>query len=155
MSNREKLIEEINSAGRYLSTVSILFHQAVAEKAGLTGADHKYLDLLFHEGPMTAGKLAELSGLTTGAVTGIIDRLEKKGLVNRESDPNDRRKVLLVANFENAMKLLGPVFEPLQSELDSFYDDYSDQQLKTIHDYITGTIRFFQDKTSQIRDKDS
>ena len=155
MSNRKKIIDDINSAGRYLSTVSILFHQAVAEKAGLSGADHKYLDLLFHEGPMTAGRLAELSGLTTGAVTGIIDRLEKKGLVKREKDPNDRRKVLVAANFENAMKLLGPVFEPLQSDLESFYDRYTVEQLETIHDYITNTIEFFQQKTGQLRESDT
>jgi len=151
MANRKKIIDDINAGGRYLSTVSILFHQAVAEKAGLSGADHKYLDLLFHEGPMTAGKLAELSGLTTGAVTGIIDRLEKKGLVNRQDDPHDRRKVLVAANFENAMKLLGPVFEPMQSDLESFYDRYTDTQLKTINDYLTNTIDFFKKKTQQIR----
>lgn len=155
MSNREKLIDDINSGGRYLSTVSILFHQAVAEKAGLSGADHKYLDLLFHEGPMTAGRLAELSGLTTGAVTGIIDRLEKKDLVIRKRDPGDRRKVLVAANFETAMKLLGLVFEPLKSDLESFYDRYTDKQLETIHDYITNTINFFQQKTIQLRESDS
>jgi DNA-binding MarR family transcriptional regulator len=155
MSNREKIINEIHSAGRYFSTVSTLFHHAVAEKAGLSGADHKYLDLLFQEGPMTAGKFAEVTGLTTGAVTGIIDRLEKRGLVKRENDPNDRRKVLLVGNFDNAMKLLGPVFKQLQSDLDSFYDDYSDEQLKTIYDFLNGTIHYFREKTTQLRKSDS
>jgi len=155
MSNRKKIIAEIHTAGRYFSTVTTLFHHAVADKAGLSGADHKYLDLLFQEGPMTAGKFAELTGLTTGAVTGIIDRLEKKGLVKRESDPDDRRKVLLVGNFENAMKLLGPVFELLQTDLESFYDDYSDEQLKTIHDYLTGTIDYFREKTRQLRISES
>lgn len=150
MSNRDKLIDDINSAGRYFSMVSILFHQAVAEKAGLSGADHKYLDLLIQKGPITAGKLADLTGLTSGAVTGIIDRLEKKGLVKRESDPHDRRKVLVVANFENAMKIFSPVFKALQSDLESFYDNFSDEQLKTIHEYLSSTIEFFKEKTHQI-----
>ncbi len=151
MSNRKKLIENINSAGRYFSMVTILFHQAVAEKAGLSGADHKYLDLLLQEGPMTAGKLAELTGLTTGAITGIIDRLENKGLVSRENDPNDRRKVLVVVNFEIAMKLFGPIFKTMQSDLETFYDNYSDEQLRTIHEYLSSTIEFLKDKTQEIR----
>jgi DNA-binding MarR family transcriptional regulator len=154
MSNREKLIDDINSAGRYFSMVTILFHQSVAEKAGLSGADHKYLDLLIQKGPLTAGKLAKLTGLTTGAVTGIIDRLEKKGLVKRKSDPHDRRKVLVVANLENAMKLFGPVFKDLQSDLESFYDNYSDEQLETILDYITTTISFLQKKTTRLREEE-
>ena len=152
MSNREKLIEELNSAGRYFSTVSTLFHHAIAEKAGLSGADHKYLDLLFQEGSMTAGKFAELTGLTTGAVTGIIDRLEKKGLVKRISDPDDRRKVLLVGNIENAMKLFSPFFKQLQTDLNLIYDDYTDEELKTIHNYLTGTIEYFRNKTNQLRE---
>jgi len=152
MSNRDKLKEDINAAGRYLTTISIIFHQAVSHKAGLSGADHKYLDLLFHEGPMTAGRLAELAGLTSGAVTGIIDRLEKKGLVKRESDPDDRRKVLVVAQIDKAMKLMAPVFEPLQSDLDKFYDRFTDDQLKTIYEYIQCTNKFFHEKTKQLRD---
>ncbi|MCC5941879.1 MAG: MarR family transcriptional regulator [Balneolaceae bacterium] len=154
MSNREKLINDINSAGRYFSMATILFHESVAEKAGLSGADHKYLDLLVQEGPMTAGKLAELSGLTTGAVTGIIDRLEKKSLVNRKSDPHDRRKVLVVADLDNTMKLLGPVFKVLQSDLEIFYDNYSDEQLKTIHEYLSKTIEFLKKKTDHLKEND-
>src|SRR5690625_288136 len=104
--NREELIEEILSCGRTMSTSTVLFHQSIAEKAGMSGTDHKYLDILFQSGPITAGKLAELSGLTTGAVTGIIDRLEKQKLVRREQDPQDRRKVLVVLQEDEAMKRL-------------------------------------------------
>lgn len=82
--SQEKLLDEINAAGRKMSTATILFHQTVAEKAGISGTDHKYLDVLIQEGEMTAGRLAKLSGLTTGAVTGIIDRLEKQALVTRK-----------------------------------------------------------------------
>src|SRR5690625_7182278 len=99
---REELIEELLSEGRRASTATIMFHQAIAEKAGISGTDHKYLDILFQEEAVTAGRLAELTGLTTGAVTGIIDRLEKKGLVKRERDPDDRRKVLVVLQTERS-----------------------------------------------------
>jgi len=149
--SRKDLIEEINSAGREMSTVTIIFHQTIAEKAGLSGADHKYLDFLFREGAMTAGRLAELTGLTTGAVTGIIDRLEKKDLVKRESDPSDRRKVLVVPRIEKAMELLGPLFQSLQTELASIYDDFTVQDLEVIRMYLTNTIEYFERKTQSIR----
>ncbi len=149
--HRQELINAINEEGRKMSTVTVIFHQAIAEKASLSGADHKYLDLLFQEGEMTAGRLAELTGLTTGAVTGIIDRLEKQNLVKRQRDPNDRRKVIVVVQVENAMKRLVPVFESLQADLAAFYDKYSDQDLEVIREYIMDSNEFFQQKTRQLR----
>src|SRR5262249_31217925 len=81
--------------GRALSTAVILFHEAVASRLGLGAAEWRCLDLLDREGPATAGRLAELSGFTTGAITGIVDRLEKAGYVRREPTPRDRRSVIV------------------------------------------------------------
>src|SRR5688500_15633345 len=74
-------INELNEYGRRFSDATVMLHLQIAEHAGLAPADHKYLGMLMHRGSMTAGELAQASGLTTGAVTGLIDRLEKKGLV--------------------------------------------------------------------------
>lgn len=134
-----------------MSTATIFFHQTVAEKAGLSGSDHKYLDLLFQEGAMTAGKLAELSGLTTGAVTGIIDRLEKQDLVKRERDPADRRKVLVVPLIENAKKRLGPVFETFQTGLIKQYEKYSEGELQVIRNYLLDTVSLLNEQTQKLR----
>src|SRR6516165_10656801 len=84
-------------AGRQLSAATIMFHQAVADRLGLNPTDHKCIDLLALKGLMTAGELADATGLTTGAITGVIDRLEGAGFVRREEDPNDRRRVILRA----------------------------------------------------------
>lgn len=134
-----------------MSTATIFFHQTVAEKAGLSGSDHKYLDLLFQEGAMTAGKLAELSGLTTGAVTGIIDRLEKQDLVKRKRDPADRRKVLVVPLIENAKKRLGPVFETFQTGLIKQYEKYSEGELQVIRNYLLDTVSLLNEQTQKLR----
>ena len=75
MMNREDIIQAINQKFREMSTETIMFHQTVADVLGLHITDHKGLDLIYQYGPMPAGRLAELTGLTTGAVTGIIDRL--------------------------------------------------------------------------------
>ena len=64
-----------------------MFHQAIADRLGLNVTDHKCIDLLLMKGPLTAGELAGMTGLTTGAITAVIDRLEKAGFVRREDDP--------------------------------------------------------------------
>ncbi|GJM74993.1 hypothetical protein HMSSN036_72090 [Paenibacillus macerans] len=82
-------------------TRAVMLHQTISEKIGLNATDHKCLDYLLKAGPVTAGRLAELTGLTTGAVTSVIDRLEQAGFATRDKDPNDRRKVLVKAVSEN------------------------------------------------------
>ena len=149
--NREKLIEEINEAGRAMSTVSVLFHQAVAEKVGLSGADHKYLNLLFEHGSMTAGEMAKKTNLTTGAVTGIIDRLEKQNLVKREHDPHDRRKVNIILQKENALRVLGPIFNSLQHDLSDLFENFEDDQLIIIKQYLNQVITLFENKIERLK----
>src|SRR6516225_8343013 len=75
--------------GRDVGTAAIMFHQAVADRLGLNPTDHKCLDLVHRAGGATAGDLAEWTGLTTGAITGLIDRLERAGFVRREDHPGD------------------------------------------------------------------
>lgn len=91
-----ELFTRFAEMGRESSTLTVMFHTRIAEQMGLSGTDHKCLDLAMRtEEPITAGRLAELSGLSTGAVTGVIDRLERRGFVRRVRDPYDRRKVLI------------------------------------------------------------
>src|SRR2546428_12497931 len=91
---RAELLAAMNEAARRKSTATVLFHTAVAERLGLSATDHKYADLIARQGPMTAGELADRTGLTTGAITGVLDRLEPAGGVRRERDPHDRRRVM-------------------------------------------------------------
>ncbi|HMO39820.1 MAG TPA: MarR family transcriptional regulator [Saprospiraceae bacterium] len=146
------LVQKINALSRDFSTLTVLMHQAIAEKAGLSGTDHKYIDLLLEHGSMTAGRLAELSGLTTGAATGMIDRLEKIDLVRRERDPNDRRKVVVVLNKEKAFERIGPAFKQMQSDLGKLYDAFSDAELKVIEKYLTAVNEFTKRQIKNISD---
>lgn len=89
------LRQEIGSAVvRFIASV-VLHNQAVAQKVGLGASDSQFLSLLGQHGPLTPGRLADLTGLTTGSVTGVIDRLERAGYARRERDAGDRRKVLV------------------------------------------------------------
>lgn len=106
--------------------------------------DHKYVDILFRHGAMTAGELAEHAGLTTGAVTGVIDRLEKAGLVRRERDPADRRKVVVVLDEEGARERISPAFQHMQQGLGQLYEGFSDQELGVVKRYLESTIAFYE-----------
>src|SRR5438094_10452311 len=77
------------------STASVLFHHAVAERLGLGPTDHKCLDLLRERGKMTGSELAATTGLTSGAITGVVARLERTGYLRREADRHDGRRQLL------------------------------------------------------------
>src|SRR5205809_8022909 len=90
---RAALLQELEHALRRSSAQGVIFGQTVANVAGISPSDLECLDFLNLEGPVTAGRLAEVTGLTTGAITGVVDRLEKAGLVRRERDADDRRKV--------------------------------------------------------------
>ncbi len=147
------LAEALAEAGRALSTAEVLFHRAVAESAGLSPGDHKYLDVLLQEGPMPAGRLAELTGLTTGAVTGIVDRLEEAGLVRRTRDPDDRRKVIIRLREKEAMRKLGPAFEGLREAVDRLAARYTEEELAAILDYMRRCTVVLREQTQRLTGK--
>ena len=107
------------------------------EDVGLNPTDIGSLCLLLLHGPAPAGRLAGLTGLTTGAVTGVIDRLEAGGFVRREVDPADRRKVIVVPDRERVDRDLFPHFPSLEmAATDRFYDSYTVAQLELIAGFL-------------------
>ncbi|WP_439484343.1 MarR family winged helix-turn-helix transcriptional regulator [Cyclobacterium plantarum] len=152
---KNAIVQNINTLSREFSTLTVLMHQSIAQMAGLTGTDHKYIDLLLEHGVMTAGRLAELSGLTTGAVTGVIDRLEKQGLVSREKDKDDRRKVVVVLNKEAAFKKIGPAFKEMQQNLEEFYENFTATELLAIEKYLSAVNEFTKNQISSLNAKRS
>lgn len=121
--------------GRQGSTLTVLRHARIAERMGLSGTDHKTFDLVVQSGgPLTAGRIAGLTGLSTGAVTGVIDRLEKVGLVRRVRDPEDRRKVL-VEVVPGAAERFAPLFESAFDALREQLAQFSPAERKVIERY--------------------
>src|SRR5712671_7548382 len=110
---RAALMEELEHAVRKSSALGVIFGQTVANRVGISSSDLECLDFLNIEGRVTAGRLAEVTGLTTGAITGVVDRMEKAGLVRRERDVSDRRKVFIAIVPENTAKL-GKLYQHMQ-----------------------------------------
>lgn len=129
-------IQTFRETSRAYSDASIFMHEAIARKAGLSSTDHKYLGLILQYESITAGEISKLTGLTTGAVTGLIDRLEKKNLLKRQFIQEDRRKVIIIPNVENSMKLLGPIFDELQQKTLRLISTFSKKEVETIERYF-------------------
>jgi DNA-binding MarR family transcriptional regulator len=128
---RAALLRELEHAVRRSSAQGVIFGQTVANVAGISGSDLECLDFLILEGRVTAGRLAEVKGLTTGAITGVVDRLEKAGLVQRERDEADRRKVFISIVPENVARI-GRYYEHLQRTMQDVFGGYTDAELRLL-----------------------
>ena len=141
------LVEELRS----VSALSVLFSQAVADRAGMNPTDQEALDILRRSGPLAAGRLAELTGLTTGAVTGLVDRLERRGFARREPDPTDRRRVIVRPLEENAARELDPLFAPMGQAINALCARYDDRELAVILDFITKSNAVVLEQIAKVR----
>src|SRR3954471_4690678 len=95
LSGHERTVADVIAGLRSLNRQAVLFSEAVAERLGIASSDVECLEVLVTSGPATAGQLADVTGLSTGAVTRMVDRLEQSGYVRRRSDPADRRRVIV------------------------------------------------------------
>ena len=132
---RKELLERLTQAVYENSTAAVFFHTAIAEQIGLGATEEKTL-LILSGGALTAGEIAQYTGLTTGSVTSLIDRLEKKGFVRRVRDTHDRRRVMVevdAARFAD----LSRIFASLQGVFEGLFDSYSDEQLTLIADFLS------------------
>lgn len=141
---------ELEHAVRKSSALGVIFGQTVANKVGMSSSDLECLDFLNIEQRVTAGRLAELTGLTTGAITGMVDRLEKAGFVRRERDESDRRKVFIAIVPENVAKI-GRYYEPLQRAVLRNWESYSDAELKLLLRFMTQGYTTMLDVTEQLK----
>jgi DNA-binding MarR family transcriptional regulator len=151
-ADRSTLLASMADDFRQLSTATILFHQAIADRLGMHVTDHKCAEILAGKGPITAGELAQLTGLTTGAVTGVIDRLERAGFVRRAKDPNDRRRVVIEPVSKRMEQDMKPLFGSVGQTMAALCDEYSTRELAVIRDFITRFSRSAWDETRKLRE---
>jgi DNA-binding MarR family transcriptional regulator len=137
MSTRAELLESFVREVRQLTGLSASFHRAAAARTEMNVTDLEVIGLLELGGPMTAGQLAELMGLTTGAITGMIDRMEKGGFLRRERDPQDGRRVIVgLATDGKPLKKIAPVLNALGPGWSELAARYSDDQLALLTEFL-------------------
>lgn len=150
--SRAALLAALGQEFRQFATATVMFHQAIADCLGMHVTDHKCLDILVRTGPIPAGELAERTGLTTGAITGVIDRLEKAGFVRRIKDPGDRRRVVIEPFAERIEKEIAPLFKSLAPAMADLCAQYGNHELTVIRDFIAGVQRIAYEQIGKLRD---
>lgn len=133
-----ELIEVIATGLRRQIATSVLRHERAG--LGVSVSDGQFLSLLHLHGPLTPGQLGQLSGLSTGTVTGVVDRLERAGYVHRERDRADRRKVIVSPDRARIERDFAPLYEPDAQHLSAILDNYSEDQLAVIADFLTRLV---------------
>jgi len=157
MSRRKPSAAPVNSfgpgelLGRELATAVMTFHEAIAARLGMSATEWKCLRVLHQEGTATPGRLAELSGFTSGAITGLVDRLEKSGYARREKNPHDRRSVIVCpVRREEVQAKVMPIFRSLGSALAAVAGRYSPQELAAIQGYLVSMVEVLRQETTKL-----
>ncbi|MBR1155723.1 MarR family transcriptional regulator [Bradyrhizobium sp. JYMT SZCCT0428] len=135
---------------RRSSAQGVIFGQTVANVAGISGSDLECLDFLNLEGRVTAGRLAEVTGLTTGAITGVVDRLEKAGFVRRERDETDRRKVF-IATVPDSVAQIGRFYVPMQQAMHKLWSTYSEAELQLLLRFASESYKSVLEATEALK----
>lgn len=149
--DQDELVAEItNSLARRHSTATVLFHHALAERLGVGPTDHKCLDLLRERAPMTASELAAITGLTTGAIAGVVARLERSGWLLREPHPRDGRKQVLYVT-EEAVRDVGAVFAGLADDAAGLLAGFDTHELSAIAEFLVRATDFAYRRTALLR----
>jgi DNA-binding MarR family transcriptional regulator len=136
---RADLVKRLQILGEVASTETALFHQAAATEYDLGITDIKTLSILLQEGPQTAGQLSQRLSLTTGAVTSVIDRLERRHFAKRIPDANDRRKVIVTVNQET-LKAKGNVYRSMGESFEKLLESYTTKELGFLVRYYEASI---------------
>ena len=153
MPVNNKVIQLRKLSQQYAYT-SLQMHETIGRGLGLSGTDHKYLGFLVQKGPMTAGELSTLTGLTTGAVTGLIDRFEKRKLVKRQPDKTDRRKILVVPDTNRIIALLKPFYSDFQNDSDKLFSSFSTAELEVLESYFNKALKVMNGKIESLNKSD-
>jgi DNA-binding MarR family transcriptional regulator len=136
-NGREELVRELMREVRRLNGLGASFFRAVAGRVGVNATDVQVVDILESAGPMTAGRIAEFTGLTTGATAQMLGRLERDGIVRRERDPEDGRRVLVrLAGGGDAMEKIRPPFDSVGRAWEELTSGYDEGQLALILEFL-------------------
>jgi DNA-binding MarR family transcriptional regulator len=140
LGEQSDLVGELSREVRWLSARSVLFSHLASERAGLRPTDLEALDILALTGPIPAGRLGALTGLSSGSVTALIDRLEAAGCARREPDPADRRRVIVhPLPWPTAMAdAVQPLYEAMGVGFEALCRQYRDEELRLILEFLRG-----------------
>lgn len=150
-SRRRDLLNRLWDLGRTMSTQTVFLHQAIAQSVGLNATDTKCVDLILRapEATVTAGWLADATGLTTGAITHVLDRLEQRQIIERVRDASDRRKVFVRVRPKSLEPLI-PKYEVIGKAYLAVLDEFTTEELELICTYLERTSAVSQSELARM-----
>ena len=150
-AERTEIILALTTSMRQTIVETVLLFELLAQQIGINATDMQCLNILEFEGPVTAGRLAELTGLTTGAITNAIDRLEKNGFVERVRDPKDRRRVVVqqLPSKKEDFEIFHAIYQLWIEHCTAF----SDQELAIVLDFLNKTHQGNRDIIMQLEER--
>lgn len=130
LNENKELFEELNQAVQWAGTLTVIHTNAIAHRIGLSATEFEAMDLITRFQPITAGRLAEFCGLTSGAITGIVDRLERQGFVRRDRDPQDRRRVFIIPiEDKERSKKVRALYRPITKGFKEYVGKFDEDQI--------------------------
>jgi DNA-binding MarR family transcriptional regulator len=148
-SRHAELVKEILVAIQDEQTQNAFLSNAIAERLGVTSNELEVLGTLVARGPLSAGDIAHRTGLTSGAVTRLIDRLVERGSIRRRADPEDRRRVL-VEITPAALRTCEPFYGPIAKEGTALLEQRSERELEVILEYLRISYEFTKRHTERV-----
>ncbi|MEO5920190.1 MAG: MarR family transcriptional regulator [Pseudolysinimonas sp.] len=155
-ATRAELLERQAAAMRDFTASAVLFQDAIARQGGLNSTDLQTVGVLMSSGPATPGELAERIGLSTGgAITALIDRLEKAGYVTRQRDPVDRRRVVVSAVPERVYAAVGPIYAGVTERWNAYLATLDDAQLALASEVLENAAAVNHAEIGRLRGSDA
>jgi DNA-binding MarR family transcriptional regulator len=154
MSNKisEEQVADLTAANRRYQQATDALDQAASELLGINRTDARCIDIVLQQRRITAGELARAAGLSPGAVTTALDRLERAGYARRVRDPEDRRRVL-VEPTEEIAELAKIVYGPLRRSGSVLMQRFSDRELKAITEFFEGAAEIQLERALEVREQ--
>lgn len=129
---------------------AVLFRHLIGERLGLNVTDMECMALLFHKGLASPSELAAVTGLTSGATTAMLDRLEKSGMIERRPNLKDRRGTLIVL-LKSGAKRVGPWFKSVRKAQDNLVSSYSEKELKLLAGFFEKSSAMWEEQRRHLR----
>ena len=147
---RNRLVGEVILGAREFSIGTVLFHRVVGQLLGVNVTDMKCIDMMTLQGSATPSQLAVHTGLSSGATTAMVDRLERARLIERKPHPKDRRGTILVLTKE-AMRKLPMLFASLGDAMETLVSSYSQKDLAVLNDFFTRADLLWREERAKLQ----
>lgn len=147
---KQDLVDKVIHGARQYGISNVLFRNKIGEQLGVNVTDMECLGLLFHKGVATPSELAKQTGLSSGATTAMLDRLQKSGLIERRPNPDDRRGTLIVL-LKSGTEKVGPLFASAREAQQELVSSYTEAELKVLANFFERSTVMWDDERRKLQ----